>query len=72
LELEQRFDDVGLRLQILEARGHLDAGFAKDLAAAGLRAEVLELRIEPIQRNTQEHRQLTPERRRVEHRQVGL
>ncbi len=71
-QLEKRLDQVGLGVQVLESSCQLDTRFAEHLAAARLRAEVLQLRIQPIQRNTQEDRQFPLERRRVEDRHVGL
>ena len=70
-ELDERTLDVARVLQILVAGRMRDAGLAEHLAAPGLRAEVVQLRIEPVQRHVEQHRQLALERRRVEDGQVG-
>jgi len=63
--------DVGFTGQILEPFRQLDAGFAEHLAAARLGPEVAQLRIEPVEGNAEQHRQLALERCGVEDGEVG-
>src|SRR6266545_773358 len=62
----ESLDDVELRAQILESFRKRNARFAEDLAAPGLRSEVLQIRIDSVQRNSEQHREPALERRRVE------
>src|SRR5439155_21725480 len=50
----ERAQDVVFRAKVLESRGQRDARFAKDLAAAGLAPQVLQLRIHSVQRNSEQ------------------
>ncbi len=57
LELRQGVGDGGLVGEVLEARGHGDAGLAEDLAAAALGAEPGEVGVAAIDRNAQPDRE---------------
>ena len=65
----ERAQDVVFRAKVFESLGQRDARFAKDLAAAGLAPQVLQLRIHSVQRNSEQDGEPALQRRRVEHGQ---
>ncbi len=65
----ERVQQVVLGADVFGAFGKGHPGFPKNLPASRLRAETGKSRIHAVQRNAQEHRQLSLERGRVEHGQ---
>ncbi len=70
-QLAERLGDLVRRVQVLEALGQRHAGFAEHLAAARLGAEARKLRVAAVQRDPEQHSELSLVRGRVEDRQVG-